>query len=97
MDGHGGRIDGFYDPFGRSVALLAAWRTTTRERHATSTNGDSGRHARLAAHAAANPGRLPTRTRPETQQSGPHWPCRARVQICGADKRICDSIASLAA
>ena len=41
MDGHGGRIDGFYDPFGRSVALLAAWRTTTRERHATSTNGDS--------------------------------------------------------
>jgi hypothetical protein len=29
-DGHGGRIDGFYDPFGRSVALLAARRTTVK-------------------------------------------------------------------
>ena len=36
-DEHGGRIDGFYDPFGRFVALLAAWRTITRDRHATST------------------------------------------------------------
>ena len=35
-DGHGGRIDGFYDPFGRFVALLAAWRTA-RDTHATST------------------------------------------------------------
>ena len=59
-------------------------------------NGDSGRRAHLAAHAAANLGRLPTRTRPETQQSGPHWPCRARVQICGAHKCVCNTIASLA-
>ena len=58
-------------------------------------NGDSGRRAHLAAHAAANLGRLPTRTRPETQQSGPHWPCHARVKICGPDKRICGSTASL--
>jgi hypothetical protein len=50
----------------------------------------------LAAHATANPGRLPTRTRPETQQSGPHWPFRERVRIYTAGKRICDSIASLA-
>jgi hypothetical protein len=49
-------------------------------------NGDSGRRAHLAAHAAANRGRLPTRTRPETQQSGLHSPCRARVQIYGANK-----------
>ena len=27
-DEHGGRIDGFYDPFGRFMALLATWRTT---------------------------------------------------------------------
>jgi hypothetical protein len=36
MDEHGGRIDGFYDPFGRFVALLATW-STTRDTHATST------------------------------------------------------------
>ena len=33
-DGHGGRIDGFYDPFDRSVALVATLRTTTRTRQA---------------------------------------------------------------
>jgi hypothetical protein len=36
MDEHGGRIDGFYDPFGRFVALLAT-RRTTRDTHATNT------------------------------------------------------------
>ena len=36
-DGHGGRIDGFYDPFGRSVARLAIRRTTTHGRHVAGT------------------------------------------------------------
>ena len=78
--------------FRQEIARQRAFRkahNNTRQACEKHTDGDFGRHAHLAAHAVANPGRLPTRIRLQTQQSGQHWPCRADLRSWQPHLRLC--------